>query len=74
VIQLAEVAPKASLLSRISRRAPKETAKTAVKCDSCATLKGGPACVRACPTGAAIRIHAEDVIKLAKQRAVAAQQ
>src|SRR6185437_11347165 len=52
VIQLAEVAPKASLLSRISRRAPKEVAKTAVKCDSCASLKGGPACVRACPTGA----------------------
>jgi Fe-S-cluster-containing dehydrogenase component/thioredoxin reductase/CRP-like cAMP-binding protein len=74
VIQLAQVAPKASLLSRISGRAPKEVAKTAVKCDSCATLKGGPACVRACPTGAAIRIHAEDVIKLAKQRAVAAQQ
>ncbi|HEY6926862.1 MAG TPA: NAD(P)-binding domain-containing protein [Steroidobacteraceae bacterium] len=74
VIQLAEVAPKASLLSRIGRRAPKEVAKTAVKCDSCASLKGGPACVRACPTGAAIRIHAEDVLKLAKQRAVAAQQ
>jgi Fe-S-cluster-containing dehydrogenase component/thioredoxin reductase len=74
VIQLAQVAPKASLLSRISGRAPKEVAKTAVKCDSCASLKGGPACVRACPTGAAIRIHAEDVIKLAKQRAVAAQQ
>jgi Fe-S-cluster-containing hydrogenase component 2/thioredoxin reductase/CRP-like cAMP-binding protein len=74
VIQLAEMAPKASLFSRISGRAPKEAAKTAVKCDSCATLKGGPACVRACPTGAAIRIHAEDVIKLAKQRAIAAQQ
>jgi Fe-S-cluster-containing dehydrogenase component/CRP-like cAMP-binding protein/thioredoxin reductase len=74
VIQLAEVTPKASLLSRLGRRAPKEVAKTAVKCDSCASLKGGPACVRACPTGAAIRIHAEDVLKLAKQRAVAAQQ
>jgi Fe-S-cluster-containing dehydrogenase component/thioredoxin reductase len=74
VIQLAEVAPKASFLSRIGRRAPKEVAKTAVKCDSCASLKGGPACVRACPTGAAIRIHAEDVLKLARQRAVAAQQ
>jgi len=74
VIQLAEVAPKASLLSRISRRPQKEVAKTAVKCDSCASLRGGPACVRACPTGAAIRIHAEDVIKLARQRAVAAQQ
>ena len=74
VIQLAEVAPKTSFLSRIGRRAQKEVAKTAVKCDSCASLKGGPACVRACPTGAAIRIHAEDVLKLAKQRAAAAQQ
>ncbi len=74
VIQLAEVAPKASFLSRLGRRAPREVAKTAVKCDSCASLKGGPACVRACPTGAAIRIHAEDVLKLARQRAVAAQQ
>jgi len=74
VIQLAQVAPKTSFLSRIGRRAPKEVAKTAVKCDSCASLKGGPACVRACPTGAAIRIHAEDVLKLAQQRAVAAQQ
>jgi Fe-S-cluster-containing hydrogenase component 2/thioredoxin reductase/CRP-like cAMP-binding protein len=75
VIQLAQVAPKASLLSRIGRRAPKEeVAKTAVKCDSCAGLKGGPACVRACPTGAAIRIHAEDVLKLAKKRAAATQQ
>jgi Fe-S-cluster-containing hydrogenase component 2/thioredoxin reductase/CRP-like cAMP-binding protein len=74
VIQLAQVAPKASLLSRIGRRVPKEVAKTAVKCDSCAGLKGGPACVRACPTGAAIRIHAEDVLKLAKGRAAATQQ
>jgi Fe-S-cluster-containing dehydrogenase component/thioredoxin reductase/CRP-like cAMP-binding protein len=74
VIQLAQVAPKASLLSRLGRRAPKEeVAKTAVKCDSCAGLKGGPACVRACPTGAAIRIHAEDVLKLARQRAAATQ-
>lgn len=74
VIQLAQVEPKGSFLSRIGRRGQKEaTAKTAVKCDSCASLKGGPACVRACPTGAAIRIHAEDVLKLAKQRAAATQ-
>jgi len=70
VIQLAEVAPKQSLLSRMMGHRQEEGAKTAVKCDVCATLKGGPACVRACPTGAAIRIHAEDVLKLAKQRAV----
>ncbi len=30
--------------------------KQAVKCDMCKDLSGGPACVRACPTGAAIRI------------------
>jgi Fe-S-cluster-containing hydrogenase component 2 len=28
----------------------------AVKCDMCSGLSGGPACVRACPTGAAIRV------------------
>ncbi|MFN2239023.1 MAG: cyclic nucleotide-binding domain-containing protein [Thermoanaerobaculia bacterium] len=28
----------------------------AVKCDLCRGLKGGPACVRSCPTGAAIRV------------------
>ena len=31
----------------------------AVKCDMCKDLRGGPACVRACPTGAAIRINPE---------------
>lgn len=30
--------------------------KKAVKCDACKGIDGGPACVRACPTGAAIRI------------------
>jgi thioredoxin reductase/CRP-like cAMP-binding protein/Fe-S-cluster-containing hydrogenase component 2 len=32
----------------------------AVKCDLCADLAGGPACVRSCPTGAAIRMKPED--------------
>jgi thioredoxin reductase/CRP-like cAMP-binding protein/Fe-S-cluster-containing hydrogenase component 2 len=30
--------------------------KVAVKCDMCAKIEGGAACVRACPTGAAIRV------------------
>lgn len=30
--------------------------KHAVKCDMCKGIEGGPACVRACPTGAAIRV------------------
>jgi len=71
VIQMAEKTPKTSLLAKLLGTKPAETAKTAVKCDVCASLKGGPACVRACPTGAAIRIHAEDVLELARQRAVA---
>lgn len=31
----------------------------AVKCDLCRDIKGGPACVRGCPTGAAIRLTPE---------------
>jgi Fe-S-cluster-containing hydrogenase component 2 len=33
--------------------------KKAVKCDMCRELEGGPACVRACPTGAALRVSPE---------------
>lgn len=33
--------------------------KKAVKCDMCKDQKGGAACVRACPTGAAIRVAPE---------------
>ena len=33
--------------------------KKAAKCDMCRDLKSGPACVRACPTGAALRISPE---------------
>ena len=38
--------------------------KKAVKCDMCRDLTGGPACVRACPTGAAIRIGPEKFVEL----------
>jgi Fe-S-cluster-containing hydrogenase component 2 len=33
---------------------------TAVKCDLCREISGGPACVRSCPTGAAIRLTPEE--------------
>lgn len=39
-------------------------AKQAVKCDMCKDLSGGPACVRACPTGAAMRLSPEDFVDL----------
>ena len=37
----------------------KNVPKKAVKCDMCKGQKGGPACVRSCPTGAAIRVSPE---------------
>ncbi|HEV7714031.1 MAG TPA: cyclic nucleotide-binding domain-containing protein, partial [Steroidobacteraceae bacterium] len=73
VIQMADLGNKTSLLQRLLGRPKVEAAKTAVKCDMCKDLKTGPACVAACPTGAAIRIHAEDVPALARRRAVEAQ-
>jgi thioredoxin reductase/CRP-like cAMP-binding protein/Fe-S-cluster-containing hydrogenase component 2 len=38
--------------------------KKAIKCDMCKGLDGGPACVRACPTGAAIRVNPEEFMKV----------
>jgi Fe-S-cluster-containing hydrogenase component 2/CRP-like cAMP-binding protein/thioredoxin reductase len=35
--------------------------KKAVKCDLCQDKAGGPACVRACPTGAAVRMAPEKI-------------
>ena len=37
----------------------KALSKKAIKCDMCQGQSGGPACVRACPTGAAIRVSPE---------------
>lgn len=41
--------------------------KTAVKCDMCKGITGGAACVRACPTGAAIRVSPEDYLAYSKE-------
>ena len=76
VIQMESVAskrPRASLMAwlltgltdepgREIRRTDKNQAKKAVKCDMCRTLSDGPACVRACPTGAAIRVSPEQFL------------
>jgi Fe-S-cluster-containing hydrogenase component 2 len=42
----------------------KEAGKKAVKCDACIGNKQGPACVSACPTGAAARISPDNFIEL----------
>ncbi len=44
--------------------------KKAVKCDMCQDISGGPACVRACPTGAAKRVSPEAFISLVSLRAL----
>jgi cGMP-dependent protein kinase 2 len=44
----------------------------AIKCDMCSGIEGGPACVSACPTGAAIRVGPEQflsITRLEKNRA-----
>ncbi len=40
--------------------------KQAVKCDMCKGITGGAACVRACPTGAAIRVSPEAYLAYSK--------
>jgi cGMP-dependent protein kinase 2 len=41
--------------------------KVAIKCDMCSGKSGGPACVRACPTGAAIRVSPEQFLDVVKR-------
>jgi Fe-S-cluster-containing hydrogenase component 2 len=42
--------------------------KKAVKCDMCKDLPGGAACVRACPTGAALRVSPESFLGYTEAR------
>ena len=79
VIQLAAVDPKRkrpSLMSWLAfgvgpepgmepKSKAKDVPKKAVKCDMCKDVKGGAACVRACPTGAAIRVSPEQFLNYA---------
>ncbi len=46
-------------------KAKVEKGKVAIKCDMCIGKAGGPACVRACPTGAAIRVSPEEFLSVA---------
>jgi Fe-S-cluster-containing hydrogenase component 2/thioredoxin reductase len=77
VIQLAHKPPgKPGLLSWIllgagpgpgqdkTAKAGKDEQKKAVKCDMCKDIAGGPACVRACPTGAALRLAPAEFVDL----------
>ena len=50
---------------REARTKSADIPKKAVKCDMCKGLEGGAACVRACPTGAAIRVSPEQFVNFA---------
>ncbi|MGP1351700.1 MAG: cyclic nucleotide-binding domain-containing protein [Parasphingopyxis sp.] len=50
----------------VEDRVSDETPKVAIKCDMCAGIRGGPACVRACPTGAAIRVAPEEFLSVSR--------
>ena len=57
--------PKKSIFSWVSALLGKESKHDveqtlAVKCDLCREISGGPACVRSCPTGAAIRLTPDE--------------
>jgi Fe-S-cluster-containing hydrogenase component 2 len=57
---------EASYSWRKKKAAGTEQAKLAIKCDMCTGIEGGPACVRACPTGAAIRVSPERFLSVAR--------
>jgi Fe-S-cluster-containing hydrogenase component 2/thioredoxin reductase len=48
--------------------AAKAKGKKATKCDACSSVSNGPACVKACPTGAAMRIGPAQYLELADQQ------
>ena len=54
------------LLGLFGEKKVKPKQEVAVKCDLCRDLAGGPACVRSCPTGAAIRLEPKDPDELRK--------
>jgi Fe-S-cluster-containing hydrogenase component 2 len=57
-----------SLLGLLSAKKKEKGAAKAAKCDMCAKLDGGPACVRACPTGAAIRINPSQLGEMMRRK------
>ncbi|MFZ5718345.1 MAG: NAD(P)-binding domain-containing protein [Pseudomonadota bacterium] len=51
---------------KASKAGGAESPKLAIKCDMCSGKAGGPACVRACPTGAAIRVSPDAFLSVAR--------
>lgn len=71
VIQLVYDSGAARSWSLLSLFKPKKKEKgpaKAAKCDLCEKLPDGPACVRACPTGAAVRVNPRQMLQIIGQR------
>jgi Fe-S-cluster-containing hydrogenase component 2 len=47
----------------------KENKEMSRKCDLCRDVDGGPSCVRACPTGAVIRVSPEELFSRIREGA-----
>lgn len=63
VITLSEQKPKGLIGKIASSFGKSNEACQAVKCDLCVDRKSGPACVQACPTGAAQRVNPQMLIQ-----------
>lgn len=57
-----------SLLSMLGLKKKEKGPAKAGKCDMCGHLDGGPACVRSCPTGAAMRVNPSKLLTIAAQK------
>ena len=70
VIRIVHDAPKGfdvwAMLGLRKKKAPGPA--HASKCDMCSSLPAGPACVRACPTGAAVRISPAELDRMIRKR------
>jgi Fe-S-cluster-containing dehydrogenase component len=53
-----------SLLQMFGLKKGEKGPAKAAKCDMCHDLPGGPACVRACPTGAAMRVNPSKLVQI----------
>lgn len=53
---------------KVGAQDAQDSVKKAMKCDLCKDSKAGPACVRACPTGAAMRISPEQFTGLTERK------
>jgi len=51
-------------------KGPDGQVKKAKKCDACFDVTGGPACVSACPTGAAQRVSPKDFVRIIERDAL----